>query len=85
MSDEVHARTTANRREIARLFAQLDDDQLSTPSLCARWTCRDVLGHLVMSLDMSMPRFLLEVARDRGRASVTSERLGRAYGDRWPS
>ena len=80
MFDEVHLRTTANRRAIARLFAQLDDEQLSTPSLCTGWTCRDVLGHLVMSLDLSVPRFLLEVARDRGRAAVTSDRLARAYG-----
>lgn len=82
MPHEVHLRTTANRRAIARLFAQLGDDQLGTPSLCAGWTCRDVLGHLVMSVDITMPRFLLAVARDRGRASVTSDRLARAYGAR---
>lgn len=80
--DEVQLRTAANRRVIARLFAQLDDDQLGTPSLCAAWTCRDVLGHLVMSLDVTFRRFLLEVARDRGRAGVTSARLARAYGAR---
>jgi len=82
MPDEVQIRTTANRRVIARLFAQLDDDQLGTPSLCTGWTCRDVLGHLVMSVDLTFLRFLLEVARDRGRAGVTSDRLARAYGTR---
>jgi len=82
MSDEVQLRTAANRRVIARLFAGLDDDQLATPSLCAGWTCRDVLGHLVMSVDLSLLRFLREVARDRGRANVTSARLARAYGTR---
>lgn len=82
MPDEVQLRTAANRQVIARLFAQLDDDQLATPSLCTGWTCRDVLGHLVMSLGLSFPRFLLAVARDRGRASVTSDRLARAYGAR---
>jgi uncharacterized protein (TIGR03083 family) len=80
--DQVQLRTTANRRAIARLFAQLDDDQLDTPSLCEGWTCRDVLGHLVMSLDLTFLRFLREVARDRGRAGVTSSRLARAYGAR---
>ena len=82
MSDEVRHRTAANRRVIARLFAQLDEDQLSTPSLCAGWMCRDVLGHLVMSLDLAFFRFLVEVARDRGRAGVTSARLARVYGTR---
>ena len=80
--DQVHLRTTANRRVIARLFAQLDDDQLDTPSLCEGWTCRDVLGHLVMSVDLTFLSFLREVARDRGRAGVTSARLARAYGAR---
>ena len=82
MMDEVHVRTAANRRVIARLFAGLDDAQLRTPSLCEGWTCRDVLGHLVMSLDLTFLRFLREVARDRGRSAVTSDRLARAYGAR---
>lgn len=81
MPDDVQARTAANRRAIADLFADLDDDQLDTPSLCAGWRCRDVLGHLVMSLDLAFPRFLLEVLRDRGRAGHTSERLARSYAD----
>ena len=80
--DEMQLRTTAKRQVIARLFEQLDDDQLRTPSLCAGWTCRDVLGHLVMSLDLTFVRFLLEVARDRGRVGVTSSRLARAYAAR---
>ena len=82
MPDELQQRTAANRRTIARLFAELDDDQLRTPSLCEGWTCRDVLGHLVMSIDLSFLRFLREVARDRGRSAVTSTRLARAYGAR---
>lgn len=60
MSDEVRRRTTANRRVIARLFAELDEDQLNASSLCTGWTCRDVLGHLVMSLDLGFFRFLVE-------------------------
>ena len=82
MPDEVQLRTAANRKTMARLFAELDADQLGTPSLCTGWTCRDVLGHLVMSLDLTFVRFLLEVVRDRGRAGVTSDRLARAYGAR---
>jgi uncharacterized protein (TIGR03083 family) len=82
MPDEVQLRTSANRRVIARMFAELSDDQLATSSLCTGWTCRDVLGHLVMSLDLTFVRFLLEVARDRGRAGVTSARLARVYGAR---
>ena len=82
MPDEVPLRTAVNRRVIARLFAELDDDQLRTPSLCAGWTCRDVLGHLVMAIDLSVPRLAREVVRDRGRSGVTFERLARAYAAR---
>jgi hypothetical protein len=35
-----------------------------------------------MSLDLSFSRFLLEVARDRGRVGVTSTRLARTYAAR---
>lgn len=41
-----------------------------------------MLGHLVMSLEGSFTRFLVEVARDRGRAGATSDRLARTYGAR---
>lgn len=82
MHEDVRHRTTVNRGVLADLFAQLDDAQLVTPSLCAGWTVRDVLGHLVMSLELGAARFAIEVARDRGRAAVTSERLARTYGAR---
>lgn len=82
MPDEVQHRTTANRQVLAALFARLDDDQLDAPSLCAGWRCRDVLGHLVMSVELGLPRFLREVLRDRGRAGATSDRLARACAER---
>src|SRR4051812_32782867 len=78
----MQVRTAANRTALANLCAGLTDAELAAPSLCAGWRCRDVLGHLVMALELSFPRFLLEVARDRGRASRTSDRLARAFGDR---
>ena len=82
MADGLPERTAANRQVIARLFATLEEHQLDTPSLCAGWTCRDVLGHLVMCIELRLPRFLLEVVRDKGRPGTTSDRLARAYGRR---
>ncbi|MFC3688079.1 maleylpyruvate isomerase family mycothiol-dependent enzyme [Aquipuribacter hungaricus] len=76
--DDLGHRTAANRRAVADLVATLDEDQLRGPSLCAGWTCRDVVGHLLVCIEMSVPRFLLEVARDRGRADAASDRLARA-------
>ncbi len=82
MLSEVHRHTGTNRQLIADLCSEMGDDRLETASLCAGWSCRDVLGHLVMSVDLSFPRFLLEVARDWGRVSATSDRLALIYGDR---
>jgi len=82
VTNGVQARTTANRVILADLCAGRSDAELATPSLCAGWSCRDVLGHVVMALEVSFPRFLLEVLRDRGRASRTSDRLARSSGSR---
>ncbi len=82
MGDDLGYRTARNRQVIGGLFASLDQEQLEAPSLCAGWTCRDVLGHLVMCIELGLPRFLLEVARDGGRSARTSDRLARKYARR---
>lgn len=82
MGDDLRSRTASNRQTIAGIFAGLEEDRLETPSLSVGWTCRDVLGHLVMCIELGLPRFLLEVARDGGRAARTSDRLARQYGHR---
>lgn len=41
------------RLALIDLFASLDDDQLSTPSLCSAWTVREVLAHLATPLLVS--------------------------------
>ena len=81
ISDEdVAAAVAANRRLVADFFDGLDDDQLATQSLCEAWSVREVLGHLVTPLTMSLGSFAVEVLRSRGsvsRATVaTATRLG---------
>lgn len=82
MSEEVFARTVANRRLLADFFVGLDGHQLDTASLCAGWQVRDVLGHLVMSVELGFRPFLIEVLRDRGRVSRSSQRLACEFGQR---
>lgn len=70
---DVLSRTAANRRLLADFFDRLDDDELSTPSLCDAWSVREVLGHLVMPLAVGFGTFAVHVVRRRGsidRASV---------------
>lgn len=54
--------------ENEHLIAALDDldhAQWSAPSLCAGWSIRDVVIHLLMPYELSFPRFLLKMAAAR--------------------
>ncbi|WP_123393062.1 maleylpyruvate isomerase family mycothiol-dependent enzyme [Nocardioides aurantiacus] len=65
--DELFALATANRLLAADLFEGLTDDEWRTPSLCAGWTVREVLAHLVPPEGGHSPwRLLREVVRARG-------------------
>jgi len=54
----VFALAAAERRRAADMFAGLSAEQWATPSLCAGWTVRDIAGHLVGGLNLSLPRFV---------------------------
>lgn len=45
--DHVYQLATRNRVLAASMFADLTDEQWSTPSLCEGWTVREVCAHLV--------------------------------------
>src|SRR6478609_2060252 len=70
---DVVARTAVNRRLIADFFDGLDDDQLDARSLCAAWSVREVLGHLVMPLTTGLGSFVGHVIRAKGSVNRASE------------
>ena len=80
-NDDVFRRTAANRRRAADLLAGLTPEQWRTPSLCAGWTVRELAGHMLMQSEISIPRFLLTLVRERGSADravdVVSRKLAR--------
>lgn len=45
--EDLYAVATRNRLLAAEMFAGLTEAQWATPSLCDRWTVREVLAHLV--------------------------------------
>ncbi len=53
----------SERRTTADLLEELDATELSTPSLCAGWTVRDVFAHLTLSLTPSVPTTISAVMR----------------------
>ena len=51
------------RREFADLIAGLSEEQLAKPSLCKGWTVRDVAGHAVSFVEMSLPTMMFSMAK----------------------
>ena len=51
------------RLDFADLIEGLSDDQLSSSSLCAGWTVRDVAGHVASFLELSLPSMMLSMAK----------------------
>lgn len=54
------------RRRVADLLADLDDDQWATPSLCEGWTVRDVAAHMTNGWSFGRGAFLRLLIRHRG-------------------
>ncbi len=50
------------REVLAKDLSTLTNEQWATPSLCAGWTVRDVLGHMTATAKMTPPRFFLALA-----------------------
>jgi uncharacterized protein (TIGR03083 family) len=82
MTADLFARTSANRRLAADLFASLTEEQWATPSLCAGWTVRDLAGHFLMPLEVSFPAFLVHLLRERGSFDRTADRISRQLAQR---
>src|SRR6478609_10149853 len=79
---DVVARTAVNRRLIADFFDGLDDDQLDARSLCAAWSVREVLGHLVMPLTVGLGSFVVHVVRARGSVDRASAAVAAGLAER---
>jgi uncharacterized protein (TIGR03083 family) len=69
------------RLELADAIAGLSADQWETPSWCAGWRVRDVLGHLVSMRETQRPALVWEIIRCGFRPDRAVDRLARATGD----
>src|SRR5258708_28236472 len=52
----------AEREALIADLAALTDEQWATRSLCANWTVRDVLGHMIATARMTPPKFFVSMA-----------------------
>ena len=63
--NDVEMRVHAERTRLLETLEALDDDQWRLPSLCAGWSVRDLVVHLLMPYELPVPRFLLLMIRAR--------------------
>src|SRR5205085_9375583 len=63
------------RQALADDLEGLTDAQWRTPSLCERWTVRDVLAHMTGSASLTFPRFFARMVRAGFRPTRMLDRL----------
>jgi len=63
--EDVDLRVGVERTRLLDVLDGLDDEQWRSPSLCAGWSVRDLVVHLLMPYELSAPRFLLLMLRAR--------------------
>jgi uncharacterized protein (TIGR03083 family) len=62
--DDLWSMIATERGALADDLAGIDDAAWDTPSLCARWTVRDVTAHMIATAEMTPPRFVTKLARN---------------------
>ncbi len=74
---DVFAEIADERRGLAALLSGLTGEQQATQSLCSEWTVRNVVGHLVVPLEVGIPKFALAMLACRGSFDRANVRLAR--------
>ena len=72
------------RTDLADLLETLSDDQWEAPSLCAGWTVRHVVAHMLSYEELSWPDVARRMARARGNPDTANAIGVREYAARSP-
>ena len=75
--DTIRDMIAAQRAELAEVLAGLPAPSWDEPTLCAGWRVREVVAHITMPFRYGGPRFMLELARSRGRFNAMADRVAR--------
>jgi uncharacterized protein (TIGR03083 family) len=73
--DTIQDMIAAQRGELAGVLDALPASGWDEPTLCAGWRVREVVAHVTMPLRYSGRRFVLELARSRGKFNVMADRV----------
>ncbi len=85
MVDDTFGLIAAERRTTAGFLETFDGAEWLAPSLCTKWTVREVVAHLVMPFRLSTPGLLLRMVRHRGSFDRVSEDFAREAGQEDPA
>jgi uncharacterized protein (TIGR03083 family) len=75
--DTIQDMIAAQRGSLAAVLDTLPASGWDEPTLCAGWRVREVVAHVTMPFRYSGRRFLLELARSRGRFNEMADRVAR--------
>jgi uncharacterized protein (TIGR03083 family) len=75
--DDIRDMITAERTELAEMLAGLPAPRWDEPTLCAGWRVREVVAHITMPFRYSRSRFVLELAKSRGKFNEMADRCAR--------
>ena len=75
--DTIRDMIAAQRGELAEALTGLPASGWDEPTLCAGWRVREVVAHITMPFRYSGPRFMVELAKSRGRFNEMADRLAR--------
>ena len=79
--DEMFQAIVDQRHQLLERLDGLSAAQWETPSLCAGWKVRDVVGHLVSILEVPMPKFVGKAIL-AGSFDKVADRFAREFGAR---
>jgi uncharacterized protein (TIGR03083 family) len=71
------AEISAERRELAAVFADMDEAMWDGPTLCAGWRPREILAHMTMPFRLSKRQFLTGLCTARGNFNRMADRYAR--------
>ena len=74
---DTFAEIADERRSLAALLSELTDEQQAAQSLCSEWSVHDVVAHLVVPLEVGIPKFALAMLVCRGNFDRANVRLAR--------
>ena len=73
----------AERLAVADMLDSLTDEQWNTPSLSAGWTVKNVVAHLAMEWNYSIPKVAWKMLKARGNFDKVSDQIAKTDGAKY--